>query len=103
MQWPIGLQSILLSPTQHSHHHHTPSDPPSPVPPPRQVLYEPLPVVHISAVQAAQRRSVGVFHAPCYRTKARTGLRYIDSLALRTDQPPGKWVLRGVAVLCTAD
>ncbi len=66
------------------------------------MLYAPLPVVHISAVQA-QRRSVGVYHAPCYRTKARTGLRYIDSLALRTDQPASKWVLRGVAVLCTTD
>lgn len=60
-------------------------------------------MVHITAVQAAGRRQVGVFHAPVYRTKARTGLRYVDSLQLRTDQPPAKWTLRGVAVLCSTD
>lgn len=68
-----------------------------------KALHCPLPVVHITAVQAAARRSAGVYHAPLYRNGARTGARFIDTLQLRTDAPPSKWVLRGCAVLCSAD
>ena len=68
-----------------------------------QKLYCPLPVVHITAVQAKDVRRAGVYSAPIYRGKARTGLRYIDQLQLRTDQPAAKWVLRGAAVLCSPD
>jgi dynein heavy chain len=60
-------------------------------------------VVHITAVQAKDVRRAGVYSAPIYRGKARTWLRYIDQLQLRTDQPAAKWVLRGAAVLCSTD
>lgn len=68
-----------------------------------QKLYAPLPVMHVTAVQAKDKRKLGVFEAPCYRGKGRTGLRYIDTLSLRTDQPPSKWTLRGCALLCSID
>ena len=77
--------------------------PPAARPRPLQKLYCPLPVVHITAVQAKDVRRAGVYSAPIYRGKARTGLRYIDQLQLRTDQPAAKWVLRGAAVLCSTD
>jgi len=68
-----------------------------------QRLYAPLPVMHVTAVQSKDKRKLGVFDAPTYRSKGRTGLRYIAQLQLRTDAPASKWVLRGVAVLCSSD
>lgn len=68
-----------------------------------KALFCPLPVVHITAVQASVRRAAAVFHCPIYRGKARTGLRYVDTLQLRTDQPPAHWTLRGLACLCSTD
>lgn len=82
--------------------HHPLRFPPFPPPAP-QKLFAPLPVVHVTAVQARERRTLGVYAAPVYRGKGRTGLRYIDTLSLRTDQPPSKWTLRGCAVLCSID
>ncbi len=35
--------------------------------------------------------------------KKRTGLNFIASFPLRTDDPPAKWTLRGVALLCSID
>lgn len=69
----------------------------------RGALYAPLPVLHLTAVLAKDRRRLGVFDAPCYRGKRRTGARFVDALMLRTDAPPAKWVLRGAAVLCSVD
>jgi dynein heavy chain len=67
----------------------------------RGVLHAPLPVLHLTAVQAKDRKRLGVFDAPCYTGKRRTAARYVDALMLRTDQPTSKWVLRGAAVLCS--
>lgn len=80
----------------------TPDPHPTPHPAP-QKLFAPLPVVHVTAVQAKDRRTLGVYSAPVYRGRGRTGLRYIDTLSLRTAQPPSKWTLRGCAVLCSID
>ena len=60
-------------------------------------------MLHISACLAKDKRRLGVFNAPVYRGKGRTGARYVDAVQLRTDAPPSKWVLRGVAVLCSTD
>lgn len=68
-----------------------------------KALFCPLPVVHISAVQAGAKRGAGQFSCPLYRGKARTGLRYVDTLQLRTDQAASKWTLRGVAALLSCD
>jgi dynein heavy chain len=53
--------------------------------------------------QAKDKKKAGVFEAPVYRIKKRTGLNYVTAFALRTDEPPAKWVLRGVALLCSID
>jgi dynein heavy chain len=44
-----------------------------------------------------------VYEAPVYRTRARRGNNFITTFSLRTDDPPSKWVLRGVALLCAID
>ncbi len=54
-------------------------------------------------VQAKDKKKGGIFEAPVYRVKKRTGLNYVTSFPLRTDEPPSKWILRGVALLCSTD
>lgn len=54
-------------------------------------------------MQAKDKKKSGVFEAPVYRVKKRTGLNYITSFPLRTDEPSSKWILRGVALLCSVD
>ena len=66
-------------------------------------LFAPLPVLHVTGVQANNKRSTGVYAAPTYTIKRRTGLNFITTLELRTDEPPAKWVMRGVALLCSID
>jgi dynein heavy chain len=66
-------------------------------------LYHPLPVLYVTGVQAKDRRRGGVYEAPCYRVKARKGLNFITTFQLRTEDDRSKWVLRGVALLCTMD
>ena len=68
-------------------------------------LYSPLPVLHVSAARAgdAAKKGAGVFEAPCYRVRRRTGANYIASFSLRADEERAKWVLRGTALLCSVE
>lgn len=45
----------------------------------------------------------GIYEAPCYRVKARMGLNFITTFSLRTEDDKSKWILRGVALLCSID
>ena len=56
-----------------------------------------------AVVQEKDKKKTGIFEAPVYRTKKRTGLNYITSFSLRTDETPSKWIMRGVALLCTIE
>jgi dynein heavy chain, axonemal len=44
-----------------------------------------------------------VYEAPCYRVKSRRGNNFITTFSLRTEDDRSKWVLRGVALLCSVD
>lgn len=66
-------------------------------------LYHPLPVLYVTGVQAKDKKKHGVYDAPTYRVKKRTGLNFITTFSLRTEDEKSKWVLRGVALLCTVD
>lgn len=55
------------------------------------------------AAQAKDRKKVGVYEAPTYHIKQRTGRNFIATFPLKTDDPPSKWTLRGVALLCSID
>lgn len=67
--------------------------------------FAPLPVVHVTGVLAkdAAARVGRVYECPVYKTRKRTGAGFVTKLQLRTDEDPGKWVLRGAALLCTVD
>lgn len=54
-------------------------------------------------MQAKDRKKAGVFETPVYKVKKRTGLNYITSFPLRTDEQPSKWTLCGVALLSSLD
>lgn len=66
-------------------------------------LYCPLPVMHVSAVLAKDKKKTGYFEAPCYKVKKRTGLNYVSNFMLSTTEESFNWVLRGVALLCSID
>ncbi|XP_054621741.1 dynein axonemal heavy chain 5 isoform X3 [Dunckerocampus dactyliophorus] len=73
-----------------------------------KVLFTPLPVVHVYAVNSASvadsRRQPGggvcFYSCPLYKKPRRTDLNFIFSLQLRSVQPPEHWTLRGAALLC---
>lgn len=70
-----------------------------------KVLYAQLPVIHIGAVLGVNKRFSPneVYSCPLYKTPKRTGLNFVTAIELRTDEPPFKWVLRGVCLLCSKD
>lgn len=53
--------------------------------------------------QAKDRKKGGVYEAPTYRMKRRTGLNFITNFQLRTEDDKSKWILRGVALLGSMD
>lgn len=53
--------------------------------------------------QAKDRRRAGIYEAPCYRVKARRGNNFITTFSLRTEDDKAKWIMRGVALLCSVD
>lgn len=70
-----------------------------------KVLYAQLPVIHIAAVLSVNKRTNPneAYVCPLYKTPKRTGLNFVTSIELRTEDPPNKWVLRGVCLLCSKD
>ncbi|KAL4552567.1 hypothetical protein Ndes2526B_g02495 [Nannochloris sp. 'desiccata'] len=66
-------------------------------------LFASLPVMHVTAVQARDKKRTGFFEAPCYRVRRRTSQTYIANFMLKTDESRTKWVMRGAALLCSID
>ena len=65
-----------------------------------KVLFTPLPVVHVYAVNSVVGKDPKLYECPVYKKPRRTDLTYIFCLQLRTMQNPDHWTLRGVALLC---
>mmetsp|Transcript_13743 Transcript_13743/g.31844 ORF Transcript_13743/g.31844 Transcript_13743/m.31844 type:complete len:4493 (+) Transcript_13743:136-13614(+) len=71
---------------------------------PPKILYTPLPVLYITAVLKSQSKTDhSSYVCPCYRNKARTAANFIFPVNIRTEEPPAKWTLRGVCLLCSKD
>ena len=66
-------------------------------------LFHPLPVLYVTGVLAKDKKKTGIYEAPTYRVKTRTGLNFITTFPLRTEDPPSKWILRGTSLLCSVD
>lgn len=54
-------------------------------------------------MQAKDVKKAGTFDCPVYRVKKRTGLNFVTTFSLRTDEDASKWTLRGVALMCSID
>lgn len=55
----------------------------------------------MGAVLFKDKRRSGVFEAPCYRSRRRTGSNFVSTFMLRSgEEEAGQWVVRGVALLC---
>ncbi|XP_069033626.1 dynein axonemal heavy chain 5 [Embiotoca jacksoni] len=81
---------------------------------PPKVLFTPLPVVHVFAVNSTNMAdskrppsggggcgaAVSLYSCPVYKKPRRTDLNFIFSLQLRSSQPAEHWTLRGAALLC---
>jgi len=65
-----------------------------------KVLFTPLPVVHVYAVNSVVSKDPKLYECPVYKKPRRTDLTYIFCLQLKTAQNPDHWTLRGVALLC---
>ncbi|ROT80144.1 hypothetical protein C7M84_001143 [Penaeus vannamei] len=66
-----------------------------------KVLYEPMPVIYLYAVNTTSGKDPNLYECPIYRKPQRTDATYIGSIDLETmDFPPSHWTLRGVALLC---
>jgi len=70
-----------------------------------KILFAPLPVLWITGTQAsALKGDKNVYYTcPIYKAPKRTGLNFISSVDLRTEDAPSKWVLRGVALMTTTE
>ncbi|TNN84661.1 Dynein heavy chain 5, axonemal [Liparis tanakae] len=67
-----------------------------------KVLFTPLPVIHIFAINSTAPWDPKLYVCPVYKKPRRTDLNYITAVVLPTlpSQPPDHWILRGVALLC---
>ena len=75
---------------------------------PRRRLFEPLhaplPLLHVTGVLAANKDAgAGAYNCPCYKSPKRGGLHFVFDVDLRTEDPPARWILRGVCLLTTKD
>lgn len=65
-----------------------------------KVLFTPMPVIHVSAVNSNAPKDPRLYECPVYRKPRRTDLNYVFVVDLKTTQSPDHWILRGVALLC---
>ncbi|XP_078395203.1 dynein axonemal heavy chain 5 [Cetorhinus maximus] len=65
-----------------------------------KVLFELLPVIHISAQNNLSVKDPRLYSCPIYKKPIRTDFNYTATVDLRTVQSPEHWILRGVALLC---
>ena len=74
---------------------------------PPKVLFVPIPCMWVSAVQKANKKlDYLVYECPVYERKdpRKRGMtaaqpNFVFSPEIRTEEPPSKWILRGVGLL----
>lgn len=65
-----------------------------------KVLYEPMPVIYIYAINTTAGKDSKLYESPIYRKPGRTESNYIGSIDFESDINPKHWAMRGVALLC---
>eukprot|EP00741_Cyanophora_paradoxa_P017811 tig00021017_g17202.t1 len=71
---------------------------------PPKILFSPIPILYVTAVTQSEKKQDGVrYMCPVYKIPRRTDLNYVFDVEVRTEDPPNKWILRGVSLLCSKD
>ncbi|TPX71761.1 hypothetical protein SpCBS45565_g00838 [Spizellomyces sp. 'palustris'] len=65
-----------------------------------KVIYQAMPVVHVSATNSTDEGDPRMYKCPVYRRPRRTDQNYVFDIELKTVQNPDYWIMRGVALLC---
>lgn len=65
-----------------------------------KVLFTPLPVIHMFAINSSAPVDPKLYVCPIYKKPRRTDLNYITAVMLPTVKSADHWILRGVALLC---
>lgn len=69
--------------------------------PPKKLHWQ-IPCMFITA-KKSDRSEATTYRCPCYTIPARTGLYFVFTASIRSEEPEWYWVLRGVALLCSKD
>ncbi|KAI9150964.1 hypothetical protein H9P43_009579 [Blastocladiella emersonii ATCC 22665] len=64
-----------------------------------KIIYQAMPVVHVSAVNGNDEPDPKLYRSPVYKRPRRTDQNYIFDIDVKTQQPPEYWILRGVAMM----
>ena len=68
------------------------------------MIYASLPVLLVTGqLQSDKKADVYSYVCPCYKNPKRGGLNFIFEVDLRSEDPPQKWILRGVSLLCSKE
>merc|ERR1712054_217420 len=72
---------------------------------PPKKLYCPIPCMYVTAIdkKEAGRYLHNQYMCPVYTIPAKTGLNYVFTANVKTEEPAQKWVLRGTALMCAKD
>ena len=65
-----------------------------------KILYEPIPVLYIYAINSTSGKDSCLYECPIYRKPGRTEANYIGTVDFESDIGSKHWVMRGVALLC---
>ena len=68
---------------------------------PPKMLYLPMPVIHVTAINSVQTENPRFYNCPVYKLPNRNALNYVFDVTLKTNKPVEHWILRGVALLCS--
>lgn len=66
-----------------------------------KVIYQSMPVVHVSATNSADETDPKFYRCPVYKRPRRTDQNYIFDVELRSAQNTDYWTMRGVALLAS--
>jgi len=72
---------------------------------PPKKLFCPIPCMFVTAIdkKEAGRYLHNQYLCPCYTIPAKTGLNFVFTANIKTEEPAQKWVLRGTSIMCSKD